>query len=58
MVNGAFYFHAGAGDFAFQRRDPHFQLGYRQRIEILPRELCEQIVGTGKCVVQVHDRQR
>lgn len=58
MVNGAFHFHAAPGDLALQRGDPRFQLGDRQRIKILPRELSEQIVGTGQGVVQVHALQR
>lgn len=58
MVNGAFHFYPAPRDLALQRGDPRLQLGDRQGIEILPRELGEQIVGTGQGVVQVHGRQR
>jgi hypothetical protein len=58
MVNGAFHFHAAAGDLALQTGDPALQLGDGQRIEILAHELCEEIAGTGERVVQVHEMQR
>ena len=58
MVNGALHFYATARDLSLQCRDPGVQLGDGQRIEILPHELCEDVAGTGKRVIQVHGQQR
>lgn len=58
MVNGAFDFDSATGDLTLQPGDAALQLGNRQGIEILAHELCEEVAGTGKRVVQVHGMQR
>ena len=58
MVNGALHFLAAARDFTLQRRNACLQLGDGQRIKVLPHELCQRIVTTGKSLVLVHGGQR
>lgn len=56
MVNGGFNLLPTSRDFRLQRRDPRFQLGDRQRIEILAREQRHRIIlALRKVVVWVHE---
>ena len=55
MVNGAFFSHPRSGDFFLERLYTLFQLLDRQRVEVLDRQLAEQIVlATRKIFVGVH----
>ncbi len=58
MVNSAFNLLTATHDLAFERGDPSFEFGDRQRVEILAHQLCEQVAGAGQRVVQVHVQQR
>lgn len=55
MVNSAFNFCFGSRNFTFERRDALVQFVDRQRIEILHRQLAEEVVlATRKFFVGVH----
>ncbi|MDB5711994.1 MAG: NAD(P)H-quinone oxidoreductase, partial [Sphingomonas bacterium] len=43
MVNGAFHFSAGTGDFRLEHRDPLLEFLDRQRIEVLAHQLRERV---------------
>ena len=58
MVNGMFNFPAAARDLRLQRRNPLVELGHRKRVEILPSQLPEQVVGADARLVTFHGRQR
>ena len=55
MVNRCFYFAARSGDFALEPGDARLQLGDRERVEILTRQLRQQVVGSPRKVVHVHN---
>jgi hypothetical protein len=55
MVNGAFSTRTGTRDLGFERGDPFVKLLDRQRIEILLRELAEQVVlSAWEILVEFH----
>lgn len=59
MVNGAFNPRSAPGDLGLERGDALVEFLDRERVEVLHRELAEQIVlATRKILVGVHHRQR
>jgi hypothetical protein len=55
MVNGAFAFTTGSFDFRLEQREALIQFLDRERVEILPGELEDQIVlAAGKSLFDVH----
>ncbi len=58
MVNGALHFAVGALDLGFERRDPRFEFGNRQRIKVLLRDERERVVASGQGLVGVHVAKR
>ena len=58
MVNGALHMLLYADDFTLQRGDPRFELGDRQRIEVLFDQERERFVGPRQILVGIHGSQR
>ncbi len=58
-MNGALDFHPASLDLGFQQRDTFAQLLHRERIEVLPGKLHQQIIfATRKIFVGVHMPKR
>lgn len=56
MVNGAFNLASGAGDLTLQCGEPGFQFGHGKRVQILPQQSRQRIVGLAwKIITQVHE---
>lgn len=58
MVNGALHMVAHAGDLTLQRGDPRFELGDRQRIQILFDQERDRFAGARQILVGIHARNR
>jgi len=58
MVNGALNMIFNSRDLALQRGDARFELGDRQRVEVLLHDERERVARARKVLVEIHACQR
>lgn len=58
MVNGELNFRLHPGDLALQRGDARFEFRHRERIEVLPDDRIQRIVGANAGFIAIHGRNR